>query len=88
MYLFSMMELWTSQDMRQVSRQAFFWFLLYKKLKPINFIISFFFHIQMFPHDGIFEGGRIIAQCTEENNYPIAYVTNLNIFSLNIVLQE
>ena len=74
--------------MRRVSRQAFFWFLLYKKLKPIYFVISFFFHIQIFPHYGISEGGRIIAHCTEENNYPVAYVTNLNMFSLNIVLQE
>ena len=70
------------------SRQAFFWFLLYKNLKPINFDISFFFHIQTFPHNGISEGGRIIAQCTEENHFPMAYVTNLNMFSLYIVLQE
>ena len=88
MYLFSMMELWTSQEMRRVSRQAFFWFLLYKRLKLINFDISFFFHIQTFPHNGISEGGRIIAQCTEENHFPMAYVTNLNMFSLYIVLQE
>ncbi|KAM7426184.1 hypothetical protein ABFA07_022499 [Porites harrisoni] len=27
---------------------------------------------ETFPHNGISEGGRIIAQCTEENHFPMA----------------
>ena len=42
-----------------------------------------FFHIQIIPHFGISERGRIIEQCTEENNFPIAYVINLDVFTVN-----
>ena len=43
----------------------------------------FFFHIQIIPHFGISERGRTIEQCTEENNFPIAYVINLDVFTVN-----
>ena len=69
-------------------KTSLFLFPTIEKLKPIYFDISLFFHIQIFPHNGISEGGRIIAQCTEGNHFPTGYVTTLNMFSLYIVLQE
>ena len=38
------------------------------------------FHLQILPYYWISERGRIITQCTEENNIPRWFVMNLNVF--------
>ena len=39
-----------------------------------------FFNLHVLPYYGIFERGRIIEQCTEENNISRRFVINLNVF--------
>ena len=42
--------------------------------------IEMLFHLQILTCYGISERGRIIAQCTEENNISRRFVMNLNVF--------
>ena len=37
------------------------------------------FHLQILPYYGISERGRIIEQCTEENDIPRRFVMNFNV---------